>query len=281
MNLPPALGSELLKEKIDDILFKYIFLGPIKVFSTGYGFAKSVLNWNEEEEWALRVNSHKVGTSLVVQWVRLHPPSAGGMSSIPGLGTKIPHASRWGQKKKSLGRIIFQRRQWKPTPVLLPGKSHERRSLVGCSPWSREESDATKRLHFHFSLSCIGEGNGNPLQCSCLENPRDSGAWWAAVYGVAQSPAQLKWFSSSSSRIIFSISNHFILYIVFPDENHSLYPKPQRGENKTNKTKFESHVYFCISPSASTCHCSWQILLADTLDRYLVSVLSRYPTNSW
>ena len=45
----------------------------------------------------------------------------------------------------------------------------------------------TERLHFHFSLSCIGEGNGNPLQCSCLENPRDGGAWWAAVYGVAQS----------------------------------------------------------------------------------------------
>ena len=66
-------------------------------------------------------------------------------------------------------------------------KSHGRRSLVGCSPWGREESDTTERLHFHFSLSCIGEGNGNPLQCSCLENPRDGGAWWAAVYGVAES----------------------------------------------------------------------------------------------
>ena len=57
------------------------------------------------------------------------------------------------------------------------------RSLVGCSPWGREDSDITERLHFHFSLSCIGEGNGNPFQCSCLENPRDGGAWWAAVYG--------------------------------------------------------------------------------------------------
>ena len=57
------------------------------------------------------------------------------------------------------------------------------RSLVGCSPWGREESDITERLHFHFSLSCIGEGNGNPFQCSCLENPRNGGAWWAAVYG--------------------------------------------------------------------------------------------------
>ena len=62
-------------------------------------------------------------------------------------------------------------------------------------------SDTTERLHFHFSLSCIGEGNGNPLQCSCLENPRDGGAWWAAVYGVTQSRTRLKWLSSSSSRV--------------------------------------------------------------------------------
>ena len=61
---------------------------------------------------------------------------------------------------------------WHPIPVLLPGKSHGRRSLVGCSPWGREESDTTERLHFHFLLSYLGEGNGNPLQCSCLENPR-------------------------------------------------------------------------------------------------------------
>ena len=78
----------------------------------------------------------------------------------------------------------YRRRQWHPTPVLLPGKSHGRRSLVGCSPWGREESDMTERLHFHFSLSCIGEGNGNPLQCSCLENPRDGGTWWASVCGL-------------------------------------------------------------------------------------------------
>ena len=91
------------------------------------------------------------------------------------------------------------RRQWHPTAVLLPGKSHGRRSLVGCSPWGLEELDVTKRLHFYFSLSCIGEGNGNPLRCSCLENPRDGGAWWAAVYGVAQSWTRLKRLSSSSS----------------------------------------------------------------------------------
>ncbi|KAI4575158.1 hypothetical protein MJG53_003088 [Ovis ammon polii x Ovis aries] len=71
------------------------------------------------------------------------------------------------------------------------------------TPWTEEpgseESDTTERLHFQFSLSCIGEGNGNPLQCSCLESPRDGGAWWAAVYGVAQSWTRLKRLSSSSS----------------------------------------------------------------------------------
>ena len=92
-----------------------------------------------------------------------------------------------------------RRRRSHPTPVLLPGKSHGRRSLVGCSPWGRGELDATERLHFHFPLSCTGEGNGNPLQCSCLENPRDRGAWWAAVYGVAQSRTRLKRLNSSSS----------------------------------------------------------------------------------
>ena len=65
----------------------------------------------------------------------------------------------------------------------------------------------TEWLHFHFSLSCIGEGNGNPLQCSCLENPRDGGAWWAAIYGVAQSRTRLKWLSSSSSSSSYRASS--------------------------------------------------------------------------
>ena len=106
---------------------------------------------------------------------------------------------------------IYQRRQWHPTPVLLPGKSHGRRSLVGCSPWSLKESDMTEQLHFHCSLSCTGEGNGNPLQCSCLENPRDGRAWWAAVYGVTQSWTRLKRLSScsSSSNLHSVVSNTY------------------------------------------------------------------------
>ena len=73
------------------------------------------------------------------------------------------------------------------------------RSLVGCSPWGHEELDTTEWIPFHFWLSSIGEGNGNLLQCSCLENPRDGGAWWAAVYGVAQSRTRLKRLSSCCS----------------------------------------------------------------------------------
>ena len=114
--------------------------------------------------------------------------------------TKVVHYGLWGKKK--MPRYISRRRQWHPTPVLFPGKSHGRRSLVGCSPWGHEESGMTERLHFHFSLSCMGEGNGSPLQCSCPENPRDGGALWAAVYAVAQSWTRLKRRSSSSSRYI-------------------------------------------------------------------------------
>ena len=96
-------------------------------------------------------------------------------------------------------RTWRRRRQWQPTPGFLPGESRGWRGLVGYSPWGRWESGTTEQLHFHFSLSCIGEGNGKPLQCSCLENSRDGGAWWAAIYGVTQSRTQLKWLSSSSS----------------------------------------------------------------------------------
>ena len=89
-------------------------------------------------------------------------------------------------------------RKWQPTPVHLPEESHGQKGLVGYSPCGHEESDMTEWLHFHSSLLCTGEGNGKPLQCSCLENPRDRGSWWAAVYGVTQSRARLKWLSSSN-----------------------------------------------------------------------------------
>ena len=108
------------------------------------------------------------------------------LNSVPSTELHLPINTQW-------------RRQWHPTPVLLPGKSHGWRKLIGCSPWGREEPDMTEQLHFHFSLACIGGENGNPLQCSCLENPRDRGAWWAAVYEVAQSQTQLKRLSSSNS----------------------------------------------------------------------------------
>ena len=127
------------------------------------------------------------------------------LCSSPSLPLISP-TRRWAHWRVASSLSIFvciltpvRRRQWHPTPVLLPGKSHGRSSLEGCSPWGCWGSDTTERLHFHFSLSCIGEGNGNPLQCSCLEKPRDGGAGWAAVYGVAQSRTRLKQLSSDSS----------------------------------------------------------------------------------
>ena len=138
---------------------------------------------------------------------------------------------------------ISWRRQRQPTPVLLPGKSHGPRSLVGCSPWGHKESDTTEQLHFHFSLSCTGEGNGNPLQCSCLENPRDGGAWWAAVYGVAQSWTWLKWLSSSShtstKRIFWS---HPVLayFLLFFSKVSTLMPFLSSSKN----SEFSSSTHF-------------------------------------
>ena len=130
----------------------------------------------------------------------------------------------------------FQRRQSHPTPVLLPGKSHGRRSLVGCSPWCPEELDTTEWLHFHFSLSCIGEGNGNPLHCSCLENPKDGGVWWAAVYGVAQSRTQLKWLSSNSSSIMIFVLQHFIVF-------HEICLTPSKIEFLESHLQIESYEF--------------------------------------
>ena len=145
----------------------------------------------------VKEESEKVGLKLNIQKTKI-------MASSPITSWQID-----GETVDTVADFIFLgskitvdgdcRRQWQATPVLLPRKSHGWRSLVGCSPWGRYKLDATERLHFHFSLSHNGEGNGNPLQCSCLENPRDSRAWWAAVYGVAQSRTRLKRLSSSSS----------------------------------------------------------------------------------
>ena len=122
--------------------------------------------------------------------------------------------SQEGKNIKSLTRCIkttiFKSKRGEIVHLLL-----SRLAMAPCSstlawriPWMEEpgrlqsmgslESDSTERLHFHFSLSCIGEGNGNPLQCSCLENPRDGGAWWAAVHGVTQSRTRLKRLRSGS-----------------------------------------------------------------------------------
>ena len=116
---------------------------------------------------------------LVVKNPPANAGDLGDVGSIPGLG----RSPGGGQ----------------PTPVFLPGESHGQRSLAGYGPRDCKELDTTEQLHCHFSLSCIGEGNGNPLQYPCLENPRDGGAWWAAVYGVAQNRTRLRQLSSSSS----------------------------------------------------------------------------------
>ena len=120
---------------------------------------------------------------------------------------------RWGFD--SWVRKIPGRRAWQPTPLFLPGKAQGQRSLVGYSLWCHKELDMTERLHFHVSLSGIGEGNGNPLQCSCLENLRDGGAWWAAIYGVAQSQTRLKRLSSSKCIFTFTVSVLLFIFIYF------------------------------------------------------------------
>ena len=108
-------------------------------------------------------------------------------------------------------------RTWQPTPVLLPGKIAWTEGPGRLQSMGSQRINTTERLHFHFSLSCIGEGNGNPLQCSYLENPRDRGAWWAAVYGGVQSRTRLKWLSSSSIQcivvVVYSLS-HVWLFVT-------------------------------------------------------------------
>ena len=152
-----------------------------------------------------------------------------------------------------------------PHSSTLAWKSHGRRSLVGCSPWGRNESDTTERLHFHFSLSCIGEGNGNPLQCSCLENPRDGGAWWAAVYEIAQTLTRLKRLkrlSSSSSnphycclsyfKLDYCHSLQFKMLLVHPSEDHSYLSRPKVQPHHTPPIKNLPEEKYLLNFSSST-----------------------------
>ena len=111
-----------------------------------------------------------------------------------------------------------------------------------CSPWGREESDTTERLHFHFSLSCIGEGNGSPLQCSCPENPEDGGAWWAAVCGVAQSRTRLTRLSSSSSRALICSSCH-----NRTTTDWVVYKQQEFPSHSSGGMRFENMVPACLS----------------------------------
>ena len=114
-------------------------------------------------------------------------------------------------------------------------------------PWTEEpgrlqsmgslESDTTERLHFHFSLSCIGEGNGNPLPCSCLENPRDGEAWWAAISGVAQSWTRLKWLSSSS--VYMSM-----IHLSFVKYTHTCIPVNMKQLKYLRESRTLSESYF-------------------------------------
>ena len=150
--------------------------------------------------------------------------------------------------------LYSRRRQWHPTPVLLPGKSHGQRSLVDCSQWGFEESDTTEWLPFHFSLSCIGEGNGNPLQCSCLDNPRDGEAWWAAVFGVAQSWTWLKRLSS-------------ILYCTSPP-----------NMIQSSSVQLLSHVWLFATPWTATHQASLSITNSQSLLKFM-SVESVMPSN--
>ena len=141
-----------------------------------YTFVKT--HWAEHFKWVrfLFISS----TSLVVQTVKCLPTMR--ETHVRSLGREDPLEKKIAAHSSTLA--------WKnPTD----------RGAWYATVYGLTESNRTERLHFHFSLSCIGEGNGNPLQCSCLENPRDGGAWWAAVYGVTQSRTRLKWLSSSSS----------------------------------------------------------------------------------
>ena len=127
------------------------------------------------------------------------------LSFLLAEGRRESQRDEW-QRFKAWSKIWYDlacrsRRQWHPTPVLLPGKSHGWRSLVGCSPWGRERVGHDWATSLSLFTFMHWRRKWQSLQCSCLENPRDGGAWWVAIYGVAQSQTRLKWLSSSSIHI--------------------------------------------------------------------------------
>ena len=160
------------------LCFNYLF--DVKMFAWVFNIYLYI--------WLLWILVVACEVSFPAQGIEPGSPALGVQSLSHGTTKEVPRCSFY--------LIYIRLRRWHPTPVLLPGKSRGLRSLVDCSPSGCEESDTTEQLHFHFSLSRTGEGNGNPLQCSCLENPRDGGAWWAAVYGITQGRTWLKWLSS-------------------------------------------------------------------------------------
>ena len=185
---------------------------------------------------------------------------------------------------------MFWRRQWHPTPVLLPGKSHGQRSLVGCSPWGRYESDTTERLHFDFSLSCIGEGNGNPLQCSCLENPRDGEP--GGLPSMGSHRVGHDWSDLAAAAGF----NFFIVLIIFPGKHcnpeevlrtraelRNEGPGAKRNENTMSQVKLVfvqslSCVLLFVTLWTATCQASLSSTISWILLKFL-SISLMMPSN--
>ena len=136
--------------------------------------------------------------------------------------------------------MSFWRRQWHPTPVLLPGKSHGWRSLVGCSPWGRKESDTTEWFQFHFSLSYIGEGNGNPLQYSCLENPRDGGARELPSMGLHRVGHDWSDLTATATDVFLEFS-FFVDYQT--DVGYLIFGSSAFSKASLNIWKFTVHIF--------------------------------------
>ena len=182
-------------------LEKYLLRSPTH-FLIGFFFFDTELYVLNENFW-LNELEHVRSIRQAVTWGRastvIRSRSIWELVEDVEEAISVEDSDSWYFKKVNRCSVSKQEKAMAPHSSTLVWKIPWRRSPVGCSPWGREESDMTEGLHFHFSLACIGEGNGNPLQCSCLENPRDNRAWWAAIYGVAQSQTQVKRLSSSSS----------------------------------------------------------------------------------